>query len=92
MHREQITHLLVSSRFDFVFTGSQDGYLKFWRKVYQGIEFVKTFKVNLQPITSMALSPDETRLATCCANEKSIKIFDVANFDQINFVNVKFIP
>ena len=92
MHKETITHVLVSTKYDFLFTASQDGFLKFWRKVAQGVEFVKTFRVNLAPITALALSSDEQRLATCCADEKSIKVFDVAGFDLMNMVKVNFIP
>ena len=93
MHREQVSHVLVSSRRDFVFTASVDGFLKFWRKIPQGIEFVKTFKVNMAPITAMALSaPTEHRLATSCAQEQSIKVFDVENFDLINMIKVNFVP
>lgn len=32
MHKEPVTHILASTKFDFIFTASQDGYVKFWRK------------------------------------------------------------
>ena len=92
MHREALSHILVSTKFDFVFTASVDGHLKFWRKAVQGIEFVKTFRVNMSAITCMCLSPNEQRLATSCSAEQSIKVFDVANFDLMNMIKVNFVP
>ena len=32
MHREPVSHVLVSTKYDFIFTASTDGHLKFWRK------------------------------------------------------------
>jgi peptidylprolyl isomerase domain and WD repeat-containing protein 1 len=92
MHREALSHILVSPKFDFIFTASVDGHLKFWRKAVTGIEFVKTFRVNMAAITSMCLSPNEQRLATSCSAEQSIKVFDVLNFDLMNMIKVSFVP
>ena len=92
MHKEPVNLVLVSTKYDFIFTASVDGYLKFWRKVVQGVEFVKTFRVNMSAISSMTLSPNEQRLATCCPTEQSIKVFDVVNFDLMNMIKVNFTP
>ena len=56
MHKDAISHILVSHRYDFVFTASTDGFLKFWKKAENGIEFVKTFRAHLTKISGMALS------------------------------------
>ena len=46
----------------------------------------------MQSIQSMAISRNEERLATCCLAEKSIKIFDVVNFDLMNMIKLNFSP
>ena len=56
MHKGTISHILVSHRYDFVFTASTDGFLKFWKKGENGIEFVKTFRAHLSKISGVALS------------------------------------
>lgn len=90
MHRETITHLVVT-RTDFVITGSIDGHVKFWKKQEEGIEFVKHFRCHLAPITGMCDNFDGTLLCTISA-DKSIKIFDVVNFDMINMLKLSYVP
>lgn len=46
MHRDIITHLVVTKT-DFVVTASVDGHIKFWKKMEEGIEFVKHFRSHL---------------------------------------------
>lgn len=46
MHRDVITHTVVTKT-DFVITASIDGHLKFWKKMDDGIEFVKHFRSHL---------------------------------------------
>lgn len=46
MHRDVITHCLVTNS-DFIITASCDGHIKFWKKVDNGIEFVKHFRSHL---------------------------------------------
>ena len=71
---------------------SVDGYLKFWKKVQNGVEFVKTFKAHLGKITGCSLSSNEMRLGTVCQKDQSLKIFDVMNFDLMHMIKLKFIP
>ena len=92
MHKEPVSHILISPKHDYIFTTSSDGYLKFWRKGVQGIEFVKTFRANMAAISSMCISANQLRLATCCPEEKSLKVFDVVNFDLMNMIKVNFTP
>ena len=75
-----------------VFTASIDGHLKFWKKGQVGIEFIKTFKAHMGKITGMALTLNEERLITVCAQEQSFKLFDVLNFDVIHFMRLGFAP
>jgi len=69
MHKETIVNILVSQKFDFIFTASVDGYLKFWKKSPQGIEPVRTYRAHMQSIESVAISSSEERIATCCPSE-----------------------
>ena len=67
MHKDAISHILVSHRYEFIFTASADGVLKFWKKAENGIEFIKTFRAHLNnKITGVTLSQNEQRLATVC--------------------------
>ena len=92
MHKDSISHILVSHRYDLIFTASADGFLKFWKKAETGIEFVKTFRAHLKQITGVALSQNQQRLATICQAEESLKLFDVANFDIIHMTKLGFAP
>lgn len=46
MHRDVVTHVVVTKT-DFIVTASVDGHLKFWKKLEDGVEFVKHFRSHL---------------------------------------------
>ena len=66
MHKDQVSHVAVSHKYELVFSASIDGFLKFWKKAVVGIEFIKAFRAHLYKITCMALTQNEQRLATVC--------------------------
>jgi len=43
-------------------------------------------------ITGCALSSNEMRLATVSGFDSSLKVFDVANFDLMHSIKLKFVP
>ncbi|XP_061398370.1 peptidylprolyl isomerase domain and WD repeat-containing protein 1-like [Musca vetustissima] len=90
MHRDVITHLVVTKT-DFLITGSIDGHIKFWKKMEEGIEFVKHFRSHLMPIHSLTTNASGTLLCSASA-DKCAKIFDVINFDMINIIKLGFTP
>lgn len=90
MHRDTITHLVVTCT-DFIITGSVDGHIKFWKKQKSGIEFVKHFRCHLTAITGMCDNFDGTLLCTISL-DKSLKVFDVVNFDMINMLKLEYLP
>ncbi|KAF9582283.1 hypothetical protein BGW38_000407 [Lunasporangiospora selenospora] len=90
MHRDAVNFIAVT-RTDFIITTSVDGFLKFWKKTEQGIEFVKQYKAHLALIAGLAVSDDGLLLATI-AKDKSLKVFDVVNFDMINMIKLDFVP
>lgn len=90
MHRDVVTHVAVSAA-EFFITGSSDGHLKFWKKKPIGIEFAKHFKAHVGPIEGLAVSVDGL---LCCtiSNDKSVKIYDVVNYDMMLMIRLPFIP
>lgn len=92
MHKDTVTHILVSLKYDYIFTLSVDGFLKFWKKVQGGIEFVKTFRAHAGKISGCTLSSNEMRLATVSPRDSALKVFDVVNFDQMHMIKLKFVP
>ncbi|XP_022087766.1 peptidylprolyl isomerase domain and WD repeat-containing protein 1-like isoform X2 [Acanthaster planci] len=90
MHRDVITHIAVSKT-EYIITASCDGHVKFWKKQDLGIEFVKHFRAHLGRIGSISVSVDGTLLCTV-ADDKSMKIFDVVNFDMINMMKIDYVP
>lgn len=90
MHRDIITHCLITST-DFLITASCDGHIKFWKKIEVGIEFVKHFRSHLGPIVSIS-SNVEGSLFASASSDKSLKIFDVINFDMINMMRFDYEP
>ncbi|KAK0090875.1 hypothetical protein PV325_000041 [Microctonus aethiopoides] len=90
MHRDVITHIVVTKT-NFVITASCDGHVKFWKKQEDLIEFVKHFRAHLMAIKGLAASPDGIYAATISL-DKTMKVFDVINFDMINMMKFDYIP
>lgn len=91
MHRDIVTHIVVSKPAEFIITGSIDGHIKFWKKMQNNIEFVKHFQAHLGPIHAFLLSPDGLKLVTT-SQDKMIKFFDVQGFDMSNMISVDYTP
>lgn len=90
MHRDVITHILATVT-EFLITASCDGHIKFWKKQHEGIEFVKHFKAHLGTIHCIAASVDGQVMCST-AEDKSLKVFDVVNFDMINMLRLEYVP
>ncbi|KAK9817372.1 hypothetical protein WJX74_009049 [Apatococcus lobatus] len=91
MHRDQITQVAVAQATDFIITGSKDGHLKFWKKRAEGIEFVKHFRAHLGAVDGLVLSPDSSLLVSF-SHDKTVKVFDVVNFDMMTMLKLPYIP
>jgi peptidylprolyl isomerase domain and WD repeat-containing protein 1 len=89
MHKEQLSFCTLTPHTDFLITSSIDGYVKFWKKVAGGIEFVKEFKAHNDEITSVTVSVDGRSYATAGA-DNTIKIFDVSTFDLLAMLEPEF--
>jgi len=97
MHRDLLSHAVLagSGGNAFLATASRDGFLKLWKKVAKGVEFVKQYKAHLGPLGCVAASHDGFLLATLAATpgDRSVKVFDVLNFDMMFMIpDVGFAP
>ncbi|RMC04471.1 hypothetical protein DUI87_18916 [Hirundo rustica rustica] len=81
----------VQQTTDFIITASHDGHVKFWKKIEEGIEFVKHFRSHLGVIESIAVS-SEGALFCSVGDDKAMKVFDVVNFDMINMLKLGYHP
>jgi len=91
MHRD-VVHLAVCSfATGFLVTGSEDGHVKFWKKQYEGIEFVKHYRAHLSKLLAMVMSQDGRLLATI-GEDCALKLFEVTSFDMTCMIKLKFKP
>ncbi|KAF2075949.1 hypothetical protein CYY_002752 [Polysphondylium violaceum] len=90
MHRDICTFVAVSKT-EFIVTADILGYVKFWKKLPIGIEFVKTFRSHNGPITCISISFDGLWLCTV-GFDKNVRIYDVCNFDLINSFKIPYLP
>lgn len=91
MHKDGLSFVTVTPLTDFLITSSVDGVVKFWKKMAEGIEFVKEFKAHHGEIKSVSVSQDGRSFATAGA-DKSIKIFDVITFDLLAMLQLEYVP
>lgn len=91
MHRAQVTHVVATSKTDFIVTASSEGYVKFWKKVPLGVEFVKGYHAHDKEVVGLALSADGRRLCSV-GQDQSLKFYDVMNFDMTRVVDLTFVP
>ncbi len=79
MHKEQVAFVTMTPFTDFLITSSTDGVVKFWKKVMDGIDFVKEFRAHVGDIKSVSVSADGRSFASA-GQDKSVKVFDVITF------------
>jgi peptidylprolyl isomerase domain and WD repeat-containing protein 1 len=91
MHRDVVTHVVVTPHTDFVVTASVDGHLKFWKKMPELVEFVKHYRAHLTGINSLSCSADGLWLCTT-GDDRAAKFYDVVNFDMVNMVKLAYLP
>ncbi|RNJ53262.1 hypothetical protein D7B24_002109 [Verticillium nonalfalfae] len=91
MHKEQLAFVTVTPLTDFIITSSTDGVVKFWKKMAEGIEFVKEFKAHQGEIKSVSVSQDGRSFATAGVDD-TLKIFDITTFDLLAMINLAFTP
>ncbi|KAH8045239.1 peptidyl-prolyl cis-trans isomerase [Aureococcus anophagefferens] len=77
MHRDVVSHAVVANRTAFLATASEDGHVKFWKKMQEGIEFVKHYHAHVGPCRAArsAGSRDGSKFAVTCA-DATVRLFD----------------
>jgi len=90
MHRDAVSHVIVTKT-EFIVTGSCDGHIKFWKKQEEGVEFVKHFHAHMGNVQHMSANTSGSRLVSI-SNDKSLKVFDVDNFDMITMMKLDYVP
>ena len=91
MHRDQLCFSTFTPFTDFLITSSIDGVVKFWKKDFGGVEFVKEFRAHEGEIRSVSVSTDGRNFATAGA-DKTVKIFDVVTFDLLAMLSLEYVP
>ncbi|KIW03354.1 uncharacterized protein PV09_05562 [Verruconis gallopava] len=91
MHKEQLSYVNFTPSTDFLITSSIDGTVKFWKKVPNGIEFVKEFRAHNGEIKSVSVSADGRSYATA-GIDGTVKIFDVVTFDLLAMIQFDDMP
>ncbi|KAI9748715.1 MAG: hypothetical protein M1815_003016 [Lichina confinis] len=91
MHKEQVAFATMTPSTDFLITSSVDGVVKFWKKIMDGIEFVKEFRAHVGEIVSVSVSKDGRSYATAGV-DKTIKLFDVITFDLVSMLTLQYTP
>lgn len=91
MHKDQLCFNIFTPHTDFLITSSVDGYVKFWKKVAGGIEFVKEFRAHTGEIKSVNVSADGRSFATAGA-DGTVKLFDVITFDLLTMLTPENAP
>ncbi|OAA48640.1 cyclophilin-type peptidyl-prolyl cis-trans isomerase [Metarhizium rileyi] len=91
MHKEQLLFITWTPLTEFLITASIDGVVKFWKKIAQGIEFVKEFKAHNGEIKTVSVSKDGRSFATAGIDE-TVKIFDVITFDLLSMLTLNYMP
>lgn len=91
MHREQLCFTTFTPHTDFLITSSIDGVVKFWKKDFGGIEFVKEFRAHNGEIKSVSASVDGRSFATA-GSDNTVKIFDVTTFDLLAMLTLDYNP
>ena len=90
MHRDVIDFVIATPT-NFIITASVDGHVKFWKKIEEGIEFVKHFRAHLSAVVGLCGSYDGLYAATT-STDKALKIFDVKNFDMLTMMSLGYVP
>jgi peptidylprolyl isomerase domain and WD repeat-containing protein 1 len=91
MHRDQLCFTIFTPYTEFLITSSIDGVVKFWKKDFGGVEFVKEFKAHEGEIRSVSVSADGRSFATAGV-DNTVKIFDVTTFDLLSILNLEYTP
>lgn len=91
MHRDVINNILTSNKKNVIVTVSVDGHIKFWKKVFNLIQFIRNFKAHNGQITSTTFDKNHDLLAST-GIDRTLKVFDIVNCDLRIVIKLNFSP
>ena len=89
LHREQLTHLLLTPLTSFLLTASRDGVLKWWKKVKGTITFVRQYRAHEGALLCLTCDLAGTN-AVSIGCDRWLKWFDVVNFDLVHMIQLTY--
>ncbi|OMH79034.1 Peptidyl-prolyl cis-trans isomerase cyp15 [Zancudomyces culisetae] len=89
MHRDVIRQVIVTKKGKII-TSSKDGHIKFWKKTADDIEFVKDYRAHIGEVHRMRENIDGGYLASISQDDKTVKIFDIENYDMMNIIKLDY--
>lgn len=84
LHKDEIQCISASTNTSIIATGSQDGVVKFWKKLYRGIEFAKQFRAHVTAVSQIAFSQIGSKAASISYSDCVVKIYDSLSLDMID--------
>ena len=88
MHKDAVTQIHSSIATDFIITISPTGggIVKFWKKVFNGIEFVKSFSCGSNIVDSVISSSGRELCVLSC--DKYLRFFDIESFTMFGMIKL----
>ena len=88
MHRDPVTQIHCSIETDFIITVSSSGggVVKFWKKIFHGIEFVKSFSCGSNIVDSVISSSG--RELCVLSSDKYLRFFDIESFTMFGMIKL----
>ena len=91
MHRDHLTHLLLTPSTSFLLTASRDGVLKWWKKVKGGLTFVRQYRAHEGALVAL-VGDQGGENAVSVGFDGWLKWYDVVNFDLVHMIQLPFEP
>ncbi|CBZ50494.1 putative cyclophilin [Neospora caninum Liverpool] len=93
MHRDEVSHVVVSPLHRFIITGSIDGHVKFWIREGEDIEFVKHFRAHVGALHCLCVSAaDGGAVVGSVGSDQTFRLFEVVTFDMLCLLKLAFMP
>ncbi|PFH36130.1 peptidylprolyl isomerase domain-containing protein [Besnoitia besnoiti] len=93
MHRDEVSHVVVSPLHRFIITGSVDGHVKFWIREAEDIEFVKHFRAHIGALHCLCVSAaDSGAVVGSVGGDSTFRLFEVVTFDMLCLLKLAFTP
>lgn len=100
MHRDVVTHAVHSPKHGYVVTASQDGVVKFWKRISvaeesdessqsqsECLEFVKSFTAHVGALVNLQVSHEGDTVVSVGV-DRVVKVYDVSTFDVTGMIKI----